>query len=309
MVPVDSTAQVLGDAVNQATPIVDLTDPVNRSEETHPRHVSWAEVYALLKQAPPGKLWGIPRGGQIVAGLTGRAVDRIEDADWIVDDIEDSGRTFDRYQQLGHKKLWALIVKGAGEGWVTFPWEGRDMTSDLRDTVIRQLESIGEDPMREGLLETPRRYISALHERCRGYQEDPAKVLGTTFEAKSYDQIVILRGIRFASTCEHHLLPFVGTASVGYLPKDRVVGLSKLARVVQIFAHRLQIQEGLTEDIANAIEDHLHPRGVAVVLRASHSCMGVRGVIQPEAEMVTSALRGVFLENPSAMAEFIGLAG
>jgi GTP cyclohydrolase I len=131
--------------------------------------------------------------------------------------------------------------------------------------------------------------------------------LGTTFD-QAYDEMVVLAGIRFASLCEHHMLPFYGTATVGYIPSERVVGLSKLARLVDIYARRLQIQERMTVQITAALDIHLQPLGSAVVLRSHHMCMGIRGVQQPEAEMVTSSLTGAFRDKPEARAEFLALA-
>lgn len=168
------------------------------------------------------------------------------------------------------------------------------------------LEYIGEDPEREGLLETPARFRKALLHTCSGYAVDVAAVLSTSFAADGYDQMVLLRGIEFYSTCEHHLMPFTGTAHVAYIPGERVVGLSKLARVVDAFARRLQIQERLTAQIADAIVTHLSPKGVAVALEAQHFCMLCRGVEKQHSSMVTSAIRGAFTET-AARAEFFSL--
>lgn len=168
------------------------------------------------------------------------------------------------------------------------------------------LRLIGDDPKREGLLETPARVLKSYSELFRGYSQDPADILSKTFDAGPYDEMVILKQIDFFSTCEHHLLPFFGTISIGYVPKDRVVGLSKLARVAECFAKRLQIQERLTTQIANAIEEHLEPKGVGVVVKAQHLCMLARGVQKKEPEMVTSSLMGVFRE-PAVRAEFLTL--
>ncbi len=172
--------------------------------------------------------------------------------------------------------------------------------------VVQLLQWIGERPEREGLLDTPQRVARALREMTRGYHDDPKQILSTTFEV-AYDQMVVLREVRFQSLCEHHMLPFMGTASVGYLPRDRVVGLSKLARLVRCYAHRLQVQERMTTEIAEAIAKHLECLGVGVVVRARHSCMGHRGIRQPDAEMVTSAMLGVFRDNSGTRAEFLEL--
>jgi len=168
------------------------------------------------------------------------------------------------------------------------------------------LAMLGEDPLREGLLDTPRRVIKALVEMTRGYHENPVEILKARFEA-DYDQMVVLRGIGFTSLCEHHLLPFIGTATVGYIPRDRVVGLSKLARLTLCFARRLQLQERMTTQIANALAEHLKPLGVGVVVRAEHQCMACRGVKASGATMVTSALLGEMREDPAVRAEFLRL--
>ena len=164
-----------------------------------------------------------------------------------------------------------------------------------RNTIVDLIRLIGDDPNREGLAATPDRVIRAYKELFAGYGQNPVGILDTTFDAGSCDQMVIVRGITFTSFCEHHLLPFEGVAHVGYLPKDRVVGLSKIPRVVQVFAKRLQIQERLTNQIADAIYDVLDPRGVGVIIDARHSCMSIRGANQPHASMNTTALRGDFL--------------
>jgi GTP cyclohydrolase I len=170
------------------------------------------------------------------------------------------------------------------------------------------LSFIGEDPDREGLLDTPKRVVKAMHEHFRGYTMDPAESLGRTFkEVEGYDQMVLLTDIDLHSHCEHHMVPFVGKAHVAYIPDGKVVGLSKLAKVVEIYSKRLQVQEKLTAQIANAIQDHLQPLGVAVVIQARHFCMCYRGVHQPRAWTTTSRLTGVFLENLATREEFLRL--
>ena len=168
---------------------------------------------------------------------------------------------------------------------------------------------IYEDPTREGLLDTPARVVKALGQMTEGYGQDPREILGTTFDTDGYDEMVVLRGIDFVSLCEHHMLPFIGTAAVGYVPGERVVGLSKLARLVDCFSRRLQIQERMTKEIADAVMEVLSPQGVGVVVSAHHSCMGCRGVRKPGASMVTSYLAGVMRDNVAARAEFLALAG
>lgn len=155
---------------------------------------------------------------------------------------------------------------------------------------------------------TPERMARALAEMTQGYQIEPAAVLGTTFDVR-FDEVVVLKGIRFTSLCEHHVLPFTGVAHVAYLPADRVVGLSKLARLVDAYARRLQVQERLTQQITNALMDVLKPRGAAAVIRGHHSCMGCRGVKQPDAEMVTSSMLGFFRTDKAARDELLRLIG
>jgi GTP cyclohydrolase I len=179
--------------------------------------------------------------------------------------------------------------------------------TSAEDAVVSLLRMIGEDPSRNGLLETPRRVVAALREMTSGYNESPSEILSKTFEETS-DELIVLRGIEFYSICEHHLLPFYGTVSVGYLPGE-VVGISKLARLVHCFARRLQIQERLTGQIAGAISEHLHARGVAVIVTAHHLCMGCRGVKQPSTELVTSAMLGTLRDDAVTRAEFLQLCG
>jgi GTP cyclohydrolase I len=170
------------------------------------------------------------------------------------------------------------------------------------------LRLIGDDPEREGLLETPQRVVRAMQEHFAGYGEDPAEYLERTFEEiEGYDEIVLVSDIEVYSHCEHHMVPFVGKAHVGYIPKGRVVGLSKLARVVDVFAKRLQVQEKLTVQIAQAIEQSLSPQGVAVVLQCQHFCMCYRGVKKPGSWTTTSRLRGIFLQDPAARMELLTL--
>lgn len=170
------------------------------------------------------------------------------------------------------------------------------------------LRLIGEDPQREGLLDTPARVVKSWREHFSGYGQDPMEPLSRTFsEIEGYDELVLLQDIDVHSHCEHHMVPFVGKAHVGYIPNGRVVGLSKLVRVVDIFSKRLQVQEKLTAQIAGAINDALNPHGVAVVLQCRHFCMCYRGVRQPSAVTTTSKLHGIFLSNPAARAEFFTL--
>ena len=172
------------------------------------------------------------------------------------------------------------------------------------------LEYIGEDVNREGLQETPARVLAAMHEHFSGYKEDPRDHLEKTFEeVEGYDEVVLVSDIDVHSHCEHHMVPFVGKAHVAYIPRGRVVGLSKLARVVEGYAKRLQVQEKLTMQIANAIEDVLDPKGVAVIVQCQHFCMCHRGVHKPNSWTTTSKLTGAFMNNPSSRLELFQLIG
>ncbi len=168
----------------------------------------------------------------------------------------------------------------------------------------------GDDPEREGLAGTPERVARSYEEFYAGYKEDPVQVLQRTFEeVEGYDEMVVLRNIRFESHCEHHMAPIIGIAHIGYLPKIRVVGISKLARIVEIYAKRLQIQEKMTAQIANTIAEVLDPHGVAVIIRAAHQCMTTRGIHKPGVEMVTSRMLGAFRKNASTRREFLANIG
>jgi GTP cyclohydrolase I len=184
----------------------------------------------------------------------------------------------------------------------------RPTQQDAEQAVRTLIEWAGDDPTREGLLETPKRVAKAYRELFAGYEADPREYLQRTFEeVGGYDELVVLRDIRVVSFCEHHMLPFLGTAHVGYLPSDRVVGISKLARVVNGFARRLQIQEKLTAEIAEAIQDILQPKGVGVVIVSEHSCMTMRGVNTPGSRLTTSRLLGVVRDDPRTRQEFLEL--
>ena len=177
------------------------------------------------------------------------------------------------------------------------------------DAVRELIRAVGEDPDREGLQETPARYVKALREWTAGYEKDPASVL-KVFEdgGEGYNQMVIVKDIPVYSLCEHHLAPFFGTAHVAYIPNGKIVGLSKLARLVDIYMRRFQVQERLTEQVAQALEDHLQPVGVGVIMRCRHMCMESRGVKIHGPETVTSSLRGEMFEHTKARAEFMSLA-
>ena len=181
---------------------------------------------------------------------------------------------------------------------------------EVQDAVKTLLRWAGEDPEREGLVDTPKRVARAWKEYCEGYDENPAIHLARTFEeVGGYDELVLLKDIPFHSHCEHHMAPIIGKASIAYMPTDRVVGISKLARVLHGFARRLQVQERLTAEVAECIWDNLKPHGVAVVIEANHSCMTARGVRTPGVGMTTSRLLGCFLDDSRSRKEVLSLMG
>ena len=185
-----------------------------------------------------------------------------------------------------------------------------DVPNEVADAVRTLIRWAGDDPDREGLRDTPKRVARAWREYASGYAEDPAIHLARTFEeVGGYDEIVLLKDIPFQSHCEHHMAPIIGKASIAYLPRDKVVGISKLARVLHGYARRLQVQERLTAQVADCICEHLNPKGVAVVIEASHSCMSARGVNTPGVMMTTSRMMGTFRSDERSRREVLALMG
>lgn len=186
----------------------------------------------------------------------------------------------------------------------------RPSRAEAEAAVRTLIEWAGDDPQREGLLDTPSRVVRSFEEYYAGYARDPYEILQRTFEeTNGYDEMVVLRDVHFTSHCEHHMAPIVGRVQVGYLPKKRVVGISKLARVVDVYARRLQIQEKMTAQIADTLEEVLRPRGVGVVVEAVHHCMTTRGVQKPGVMMVTSRMLGDFRSDPKTRREFLAMIG
>lgn len=294
---------------------------MNSLKITHSEVATLACKLALeLESAGIHTIYPVPRGGVFVAYALKEytflnIVDDPKDADAIVDDIIDSGVTRAKYSR---HKFYALITKSAmGHAalrvepctWVTFPWESdRDNDRSADDIGTRLLQYIGEDPSREGLQETPARFLKAWRYWTKGYSQDP-KDLFKVFEdgAEGCDEMIVVKDIPLYSHCEHHLAAIIGTASVAYIPSGKIIGLSKIARVVDMYARRLQVQERLTNQIADCLEEHLNPLGVAVTIKARHLCMESRGVEKPGAETVTSALRGSFRTESSCRAEFYSI--
>lgn len=264
----------------------------------------------------------VPRGGVPVAyalGECGRArgllidiCDDINECDFILDDLIDSGNTRDRYADSG-KLFVALFSKVVSHNdldpseWVVFPWEDV-ATEGAEDIPVRLLQYVGEDTARGGLLETPARFLKAWKFYTSGYDKKPDDLL-KVFEdgAENYDEMVLVKDIPFYSQCEHHLAPFFGRAHIAYIPDGKIVGLSKFSRLVDMYARRLQVQERLTNQIAEAINTHLKPKGVAVVLNARHMCMESRGVCQQGHSTTTSAMLGAFKDEHETRMEFLEL--
>lgn len=270
--------------------------------------------------APPYLLYGVRRGGipaayAVLSALTHLTdevaiVESREEATIFIDDIIDSGATASNYADLyPGRRFFALVNKmRTGDrdlGWVVFPWEGNDESS-IENNVTRLIQYIGENPERGGLIETPRRVARAWKDYTTGYAQNPADVL-KVFEdgGERYDEMVLVRDLPFYSHCEHHLAPFFGTAHIAYIPNGRIVGLSKLSRLLDVFAKRLQVQERLTGQIVDALMEHLKPRGAAVSITARHLCMEARGVHKQGHTTVTTALRGVMYEDARARSEFM----
>ncbi|MDO9382375.1 MAG: GTP cyclohydrolase I FolE [Hyphomicrobiaceae bacterium] len=185
---------------------------------------------------------------------------------------------------------------------------GKPTREEVENAVRTIIRWAGDDVSRDGLHETPARVTRAYEEYFKGYGEDPEEILQKTFEEiEGYDEMIVLRGIRFESHCEHHMAPIIGRAWVGYIPNGRVVGISKLARVVDAFAKRLQIQEKMTAQIANIIDQVLQPQGVGVIIKAEHHCMTTRGVHKPGTDLVTSRMLGVFRDNPITRQELLSM--
>lgn len=274
-----------------------------------------------LDKTKPGKVFPIPRGGvpaayALSAEFNLEIVNTPQEADFFFDDIIHSGATMEKWcDDYPGKPFLALIDKtsdrdilSVGKNWIVFPWED-SAEAGIEDHIVRLLEFVGEDPKREGLLETPKRVAKAWQHWCKGYNEDPGKVL-KVFEdgADGCDQMVTVKDIPFYSHCEHHLAVIFGTITISYIPNGKIVGLSKLSRLADVFARRLQVQERLTNQIADALVEHLEPKGVGVMVKGRHMCMESRGIGQQGHHTVTTALRGAMKDEPETRAEFMELA-
>ncbi|MEA3420778.1 MAG: GTP cyclohydrolase I FolE [Acidobacteriota bacterium] len=246
--------------------------------------------------------------------------DKIRKATLVVDDLADSGQTRDRYPNNDFACLYnkphtpllqgTVYISDTIDRWIEFFWEREVNEQPAEDAVTRLIEMVGEDPAREGLVETPKRVIKSYKTLFSGYKQRPKDII-KTFDADGYDQLVLLKDIEIYSMCEHHVLPFLGKAHIAYIPDKKVIGISKLARIADMFARRLQIQERLADNITSTLMEYLRPLGAACVIEAQHLCMRMRGVSKQNSIMVTSSLKGLFLEDSekgrAARKEFMGL--
>ncbi len=304
-----------------------------------------ADVLALAKiigaGSPISGIYGVPRGGVLLAYAVGRELSQqqipvvngiMSDEEvrersdiLVVDDIIDSGATrtvyarnpflalhskkpLDAYlDKFGHSPFSSTgFLNEVGKVWVKYWWEAGSEDQGPEQNITRLLEYIGEDPNREGLKETPARVLRSYDELFAGYKVDPESVF-TVFDGEDYDQMVLLRDIEIFSSCEHHWLPFFGKAHLAYIADGKIIGVSKLARLMEIYSRRLQVQERIGEQVVDSLMEHLKPKGAACVIEARHMCMCSRGVSKQNSIMVTSSLRGVFQEEDSARAEFMNL--
>jgi GTP cyclohydrolase IA len=263
--------------------------------------VTWKEIKERISNCSKDLKWyGVPRGGQPLAALL-NPVDTPEEADCIIDDLIDSGGTRAKYIQKYQKPFFALFDKQKEpelkNKWLVFPWE--DKSESVEDNFTRILQYLGEDVTREGLKDTPKRYIKFMTEFLK-----PKEFTFTTFDAEGLDEMIIQKNIPFYSLCEHHTAPFFGTVAIAYIPGGKIVGLSKLARTVDLYANRFQNQERITSQIADRLEKELKPKGVAVSIKAQHLCMAMRGVMKHDTWTITNKLLGVFKEH-EARTEFL----
>lgn len=278
-------------------------------------------TYANQQQISVLRAYPVPRGGVPVAYALNNLVPMVfvenpAEADVFIDDLIDSGSTCERYcDEHPGVPFFALLDKRTDEQfkdqWIVFPWEVTDDGSDAsgNDIIVRLLQLVGEDPSREGLLETPARVVKAWKHWCSGYDKNPADLL-KVFEdgAEGCDQMVVRKDIPIYSHCEHHLAAIIGKCTIAYIPRGKVLGLSKLDRLADMFARRLQVQERLTNQIADALMEHLDPVGVGVWISARHLCVESRGVASSNSETITTALRGCIRDQDAARAEFLALA-
>lgn len=269
--------------------------------------------YAYNDLMGPPRCYPIPTGGipaayALASVMPLEIVDNPANAEFFIDDIIDSGATMEKWREkYPSTGFFALVDKIAEEtnDWFIFPWEG-SAEAGIKDHFTRLIEFIGEDPNREGLIETPKRAAKAWGDWFGGYDESPEEIF-TVFEdgGEGYDQMIIVQDIPFYSHCEHHIAPIFGTATIAYIPSGKIVGLSKLSRLLDIFARRLQVQERLTQQISETIMEYLKPLGCGVIIKARHLCMESRGISKQGHQTITSSLQGAIKDDPEARLEFL----
>jgi len=265
---------------------------------------------SLTSKGSPLNVFGVPRGGTFAALLVCKyfpycnMVSTVENCDFIVDDLVDSGTTKQRFSKFG-VPFFELFNKSEFAEWVKFPWENSNQDETVEDNIVRIMQYIGEDVNREGLIETPKRVVRSYEKLFGGYKQNPEDFM-KVFEDGACKDMVLLKNIEFYSTCEHHMLPFYGKCHIAYIPNGKVIGVSKLARLMEIYARRMQIQERIGQQVTQALEKYLNPLGAACIIEAQHFCMTSRGVEKQNAKMVTSSLTGNFLK-PEARQELMML--
>jgi len=267
----------------------------------HSPVVAYENIYAI----PRG---GVPVGILLAELLTLPLIERAENADsqtLVVDDLIDSGATLAKFPNSHHAVLYrkphsphVTFYVGEVDDWLEFPYEQTER--DEENNIVRMLETLGEDASREGLRDTPKRVMKFYREFL-----SPPEFNFTTFKGENYDEMIVQKDIPFFSLCEHHLAPFFGTATVAYIPNGKIVGLSKLARTVDLYARRLQNQERITAQIAERLQKELEPHGVAVTLTARHFCMEMRGIRTHDVHTTTNKLTGAFKDNPETRNEYL----
>ncbi len=281
--------------------------------------ITWSQITSSTNDI---SVFAVPRGGIAAAYALERYlpapyrfnyVEDPKDADLFIDDLIDSGATIRRYLEISPKAGFIALydkrdpISISHGKWVVFPWEEAEDVG-IEDNIRRILQCVGEDPAREGLEETPSRVAEAWRSWTAGYGQHPKDILKTFKDGSdSYDEMVVVKDIPFYSHCEHHMAPFFGTATIGYIPDGKIVGLSKLSRLLDIYARRLQVQERLTSQVAKALQENLNPLGCGVVIKARHLCMESRGICQQGHHTITSALTGALKTDASARSEFLSL--
>ena len=266
-------------------------------------------------------IYPVPRGGIALGVILAQMLslpivtkNNIDAKTLVVDDLVDSGATRQKFiendfacihiKSYTPSNMLPTYYSHKVSKWIKYWWE--DDNSTINDNIIRVLQYIGEDPTREGLLETPKRVIKAYDHIFSGYKQNPKDMI-KVFSETNNNEMILLRNIEIYSMCEHHMLPFIGKAHIAYIPNNRVIGISKLARIADVFARRLQIQERLCDQITECLMNELQPLGAACVIEAQHLCMQMRGVEKQNSIMITSSLKGVFIEKPETREEFMRL--